>query len=317
MRVLSFSQSLSLVHQLKLFLFNHNLEKVQFRAVQNDISRNFESINWCCCCCCWLAIIFNDDDESVGEHSHQWQTAERWPSHGDGPWSDSLWRSFLPLGASLLHLDHLGAMASRLVRRLLRFESLQAEVDVDPGDDDDGVSQGVSQLPPQLLLLPLSTLGRRSFAVIRDVDHPPDSALDDDYLSIKGGPQSSGQCNDYSGGCGDNSPATGTLSAGCGLLVRQLPIGCVLFGHFYRQVDKGDKWSSWRVFCCCCLCCFFVQSCNASGPRFCFGWLTGDWPSLVPVNILESFQWFVVGSTAHTRTHTYHKMHPGKSSLFV
>ena len=44
MRVLSFSQSLSLVHQLKLFLFNHNLEKVQFRAVQSDISRNFESI---------------------------------------------------------------------------------------------------------------------------------------------------------------------------------------------------------------------------------------------------------------------------------
>ncbi|KAH9408506.1 hypothetical protein TYRP_012182 [Tyrophagus putrescentiae] len=82
--------------------------------------------------------------------------------------------------------------------RFLRFEAPQAEVNVDPADNDDGVSQGISQLPPQVVLL--STLGRLRPAVIRDVDHPPDSALGDDYLPIKCGPQPGGKYNDYAGG---------------------------------------------------------------------------------------------------------------------
>ena len=56
------------------------------------------------------------------------------------------------------------------VRCLLRFEALQEEVNINSADDDDGVSQAVSQLLPQLLLS--STLGRLRPAVIRrDVDH--------------------------------------------------------------------------------------------------------------------------------------------------
>ncbi len=155
-------------------------------------------------------------------------------------------------------------------RRFLRFEALQAEVNINSADDDDGVSQGDSQLPPQVVLL-LSTLGRLWLSVIcRDVDHPP-STTTSCQSRVACSRTGSTMTTPAGGGDGD-SPATGMLSTrGSGLPARQLPIACVLgiFSGRRNKVISGTV----SEFCCCCCFCFFVQSCDASGHTVLL-WLT-------------------------------------------